>query len=547
MSSSKKKQLRKEQYMTERQAAAAKEAKKLKSYTLTFWVVIALVLCVFVSAVTINPIKNVIYKNTNAMKVGDHVLTSVDVNYFYIDAVSSYVSQNSAYLQYIMDINKPLNEQVANSETGATWADSFLDQAKESIKSTYALYDMAMKEGHKLTEAEQKNVDNTIATRTLYAAYYGYNSLDAWLRATYGNGAGENSYRNYLEISALASSYLTAHSDSLEFSADDLLDFQAETPYRYNSYTYASYYLSAASFREGGTKDDKGNTVYTDEEKAAAIKAAEEAANTLAAGTYADLEAFDAAIKLLPINKNNVSAASTRNEDKLYDEITSIFQDWMVGKVEAETEDADPTFVTRQEGDITVIKSASGSGETEVINGYYVIRYGSVNTNEFAMKNIRHILVKFEGGKTDSSTGVTTYSEEEKAKAKAEAEKLLAEWEKGDKSENSFAELAKKESDDNKDAGGLYEDVYPGQMVDSFNDWCFDEARQVGDYGIVETEYGFHLMFFVGDSDTTFRDFMITNVLRSETMEKWHDGLVDAMTLEVLTTKHVDLDMVLGN
>ena len=547
MSSSKKKQLRKEQYMTERQAAAAKEAKKLKSYTLTFWVVIALVLCVFVSAVTINPIKNIIYKNTNAMKVGDHVLTSVDVIYFYIDAVSSYVSQNSAYLQYIMDINKPLNEQVANSETGATWADNFLDQAKESIKSTYALYDMAMKEGHKLTEDEQKNVDNTIATRTLYAAYYGYNSLDAWLRATYGNGAGETSYRNYLEISALASSYLTAHSDSLEFSADDLLDFQAETPYRYNSYTYASYYLSAASFREGGTKDDKGNTIYTDEEKAAAIKAAEEAANTLAAGTYADLEAFDAAIKLLPINKNNVSAASTKNEDKLYDEITSTFQDWMVGKVEAETEDADPTFVTRQEGDITVIKSSSGSGETEVINGYYVIRYGSVNTNEFAMKNIRHILVKFEGGKTDSSTGVTTYSAEEKAKAEAEAEKLLAEWEKGDKSENSFAELAKKESDDNKDAGGLYEDVYPGQMVDSFNDWCFDEARQVGDYGIVETEYGFHLMFFVGDSDTTFRDFMITNVLRSETMEKWHDGLVDAMTLEVLTTKHVDLDMVLGN
>ena len=35
MSSSKKKQLRKEQYMTERQVAAAKEAKKMKTYTLT--------------------------------------------------------------------------------------------------------------------------------------------------------------------------------------------------------------------------------------------------------------------------------------------------------------------------------------------------------------------------------------------------------------------------------------------------------------------------------------------------------------------------------
>jgi hypothetical protein len=63
----------------------------------------------------------------------------------------------------------------------------------------------------------------------------------------------------------------------------------------------------------------------------------------------------------------------------------------------------------------------------------------------------------------------------------------------------------------------------------------------------VETDFGYHIMFFVGDSDTTFRDFMITNVIRSEDMEKWHDGLVEKMTLEVLTTKHVDMDMVLGN
>ena len=37
-------------------------------------------------------------------------------------------------------------------------------------------------------------------------------------------------------------------------------------------------------------------------------------------------------------------------------------------------------------------------------------------------------------------------------------------------------------------------------MVKEFNDWCFDDVRQPGDYGIVKTEFGYHLMFFVGSN-----------------------------------------------
>ena len=35
-------------------------------------------------------------------------------------------------------------------------------------------------------------------------------------------------------------------------------------------------------------------------------------------------------------------------------------------------------------------------------------------------------------------------------------------------------------------------------MVPEFNDWCFDASRQYGDYGLVKTTYGYHVMFFVG-------------------------------------------------
>ena len=548
MSSSKKKQLRKEQYMTERQVAAAKEAKKMKTYTLTFWVVIALVVCIFVGAVVSNPIKNVLYKNTSAIVVGDYSISAVEANYFFIDTVNDYVNQYGDYIQLIMDVTKPLNEQVTNAETGETFADNFLTSATSTIKSTYALYDKAVKDGHKLTEDEQKALDSTISTYQMYALYYGYNNLDGYLRAIYGNGASEKSYRSYLEVSALASSYLNAYSDSLDFNADELLDFQAKEPYAYNSYTYSYYLLNASTFREGGTKDDKGNITYSDEEKAAAIVAAKAAADELASGNYADLDAFDAAIKALSINSENENAASTKNEDTLYSSVSTYFRDWLVGKVVSEDENAEPTFETRKEGDITVIPYTSGSGESEVINGYYVVRFGGENTNDFAMKNVRHVLIKFEGGKTDSTTGATIYSDADKDKAKLNAEKLLAEWEKGDKSEESFADLAEEHSKDGNAAqGGLYEDIYPGQMVAPFEDWCYDESREVGDYGIIESDYGYHIMFFVGDSETTFRDFMITNALRNDKVDTWYDALVEAFELTVKNTKYIPMDLVLSH
>ena len=38
-------------------------------------------------------------------------------------------------------------------------------------------------------------------------------------------------------------------------------------------------------------------------------------------------------------------------------------------------------------------------------------------------------------------------------------------------------------------------------MVDGFNDWIFDEARKPGDVAIVETTYGYHVMYFVSNDN----------------------------------------------
>ena len=92
------------------------------------------------------------------------------------------------------------------------------------------------------------------------------------------------------------------------------------------------------------------------------------------------------------------------------------------------------------------------------------------------------------------------------AAAEQTANDILDQWLAGDATEESFANMANENSSDpgSNTNGGLYENVYPGQMVETFNDWCFADGRQPGDYGIVKTDYGYHIIFFVGAGDEIY-------------------------------------------
>ena len=111
--------------------------------------------------------------------------------------------------------------------------------------------------------------------------------------------------------------------------------------------------------------------------------------------------------------------------------------------------------------------------------------------------DVRHCLVQFD---TEDTSNVT---EAQKEAAQKEAKALLDEWLAGDKTEESFAAMVKDNTDDTASAetGGLYEGIRTSDnYVAAFEEWSFDEARKAGDYGIIETEYGYHIMYFVSDN-----------------------------------------------
>ena len=146
MSASTKKKLRNEQEaakMTERQIAEQKEAKKLKVLTTVFVTVLVAIVAIAAVAGVSQYISNsgIREKNTVALTVGEHEISNAELNYYFMDAINGFYSNYGSYASLFgLDVTKPLNEQVTNTETGATWADDFMQQAKDSATTIYALY-----------------------------------------------------------------------------------------------------------------------------------------------------------------------------------------------------------------------------------------------------------------------------------------------------------------------------------------------------------------------------------------------------------------------
>ena len=546
MSASSKKKLRNEQNaakMTERQLQEQKEAKKLKIMTAGFTAVLAVILVVAIVFAAIQFVTNsgIREKNTVAANIAGTELSNAQFNYYYVDAVYEFVNNYGSYVtMFGLDPTKPLDEQIINEETGATWADDFVTSALANAQSTYALVNEAKANGFALTEEQQASIDNAISQMEISAMLQGYASGEDYIKAYYGHGATLDSFREYSEMNTIAQYYYNQYATNLSYDEAALRAGEEDKEAEFSNYSYNYYYLNVSKFLEGGTTAEDGTVTYSDEERAAAAKAAEAAAKALAEAEITSIEEFDAAIAALEINADAESApVSTAIDNYSYANVTAAAREWI-------------TDAKRTEGELGYVENASTTTaedgtETKTVNGYYVIYFLGSNDNNFPLANVRHILVT-EGGTYDATTGQTTYTEEELAAAKEKAEKILEMYNAGNPGEEAFKALALEHNTDpgSKENGGLYEDVYPGQMVTEFNDWCFAEGRKTGDTGIVGSNYGAHVMFYVGDSDMIYRDMLIENSLRSADVSAWYQALVEATEATEIDTKYLSRDLVLS-
>ena len=125
-------------------------------------------------------------------------------------------------------------------------------------------------------------------------------------------------------------------------------------------------------------------------------------------------------------------------------------------------------------------------------------------------------------------------TDEQIAAAETKAESILAEFKAGAATEDFFAELANKYSEDtgSNTTGGLYSGISPSSSyVPEFLEWSVDASRQVGETGIVQTDFGFHIMFFNGVDGVEWK-INVENTLVSEKYSTYISDLAEETPYE---------------
>ena len=546
MSASSKKKLRKEQAaaaITEKQRKEQAEAKKLKAYSITF---IAIMLVVAIAAVSVMGVTvfnrtGILQKNTVAATINGEKFNSVQLSYYFNGIVTS--AYNDWYAEYQdstnlmlafmgLDVSTPLDEQ-DHPQYDGTWADYFMDAALERMKSDYVLSEKAKAEGITLSDDVYAEIDGEIEELELYALISGMSSADDYLASSYGYGADEESYREYCERSYLASAYYNQYAESLEFDDAAIRAYEKDKYGHYSTYNYANYFVNRGSYLPEGTKDAEGKTTYTAEQYETGRAAAEKAAQALL--SCKTVEEFDAAIAAMDVNAaSETVVSSSKITDRAYASVDKEFRDWL-----ASTE--------RKEGDIQmfpyeVTTTDAYGNETTSVNGYFVIMFQGSYDNTRKLANVRHLLVKF----TEDADGNVT--DEAKAEAKAEAEGYYNTWKAGEATEDSFIELVKANTDDSASAssGGLISDITleKNVYVEAFYNWSVDASRKAGDTDVIETEFGYHVMYYVGDGEQTYRDILIINDMKNEAITAWSEEMLADATLVKGNTSRVETGIV---
>ncbi len=552
MSASDKKRLRKEERvaaMTEKQQQAQKEAKKLKTMTIAFIAILAVIIAAFGWMLVDSYLKvnGVLEKKTIVATIDGTELNTVEFSYYYADAVDNYyqnaynqygTSTKILLLSYGLDITKPLNKQ-ENPETGDTWANYFIEIALGNAKSDIALYNKAIADGFDPNSEDVNAIVDNEANNLMWNGYFA-GSVDNYLRSVYCNGATEEGYLDYVRRNAVAATYYNEHKDGLTYTASDIETYTADRYHEFSAFSYNYYTISYTKYlkAEEGTKDENGTVTYTDEQKAAAREAARKDAETLAQCT--SLEAFNLAIASLSFNKDlETPAISTGSKDVLYSTLKEEYGKWL-------GEEGRKEFDVKAFPVESTVTDANGK-EEKVVDSYNVIMYLSTNENLKKHGNVRHVLVQFE--QTLDDKGNYTVTDDNKKAAKEEAEKLYNDWKEGGATKEAFITLAKEKSEDPgvKENEGLYEDIHPAsEYLTEFRNWAVDPVRKEGDHGIVETSSGYHIMYFEGYSDETYRDYLVNQSMVNDDMEKWYDGILEAAEAKLKDTSRLKKDMVIS-
>lgn len=455
-------------------------------------------------------------------------------NFYFASTYNNLMSQQSSYEQYGLDpadmgldvdFDQPLSKQTyTDPETNKTmtWAEHMEELVLESIESTYTYYleAVAQNDGEEpeITEEQQSEIDEALDSYKETANQYGY-TLSGYLVRAMGKGVTESVFRTEATRQYIAQNYqseLSSDSSTTEVTEEDVT--------AYKDANIDDYKTVDIKIFECSSEDDAKE--FADQLNADGSNFAELASKYASSDFYKRAYQDDTYSTVTGATREkliNHGYAIATPDDADADELTYSGLDWLFSS-------------DRKAGDVNQVS-------TTVV---YVISPAAVTDRKTV--NVRHILIA--PVTDDENTQAVDATEAQWNSAYEKAQKLLQEWKDGSATENSFADLVADNSADtgSSENGGLYEDVTTTDMVDSFSNWCFDSSRKTGDTAIVMSDYGYHIMYFVGTNNELIWYHNAEQDLINENSTSATDELEEAYTLKVnwfgsrYFEKDVDID-----
>ena len=435
------------------------------------------------------PIRTYLATHETYVVINGEKVNKVEFDYAYNTSKNNYITQYGSYLSYFgLDTSKDLSTQMYSDTL--TWQDYFEQNAVESLKQNKALMAEAKAAGFTYDTTDEYNTfKETIKTSAAAAGV----SDKEYVRSIYGSYATMSRIEEYVKNDMVMNAYYQKLQEDNAPSDDEIQSYYEENKATYDSVDYRLTTIEAdlpteptelADPVEETAADTTGTTDGT--------AAADSTQDTAYQPSDAEIaKAMEDAKVLADDAEQTVAKDGEAHENEKKSSVNYLISDWLF-------DDA------RKAGDTTVITNDNS-------HCYYVVAFEKRYLDETPSADVRVIIP------TEDKTG----------------EEILEEWKNGAATEDSFAELCKKYTQDTSavENGGLFEQVTKTGMTEELSNWIFDSSRQAGDTVAITVSETTYVLYYIGQDQPEWK-INIKNTLVSDTMSQHMQDITADVTVE---------------
>lgn len=461
---SRNKELKAAQRQAEKERLAKQKERNKKIAKLTAFasaIGVAVVAVVLVAVLIINAVIDggAALRGGIVVKTDAATVDGAMASYYMYSLFSNFKTNNSSYIDSMMDVGKSLKKQDCYYDKNKTWFEYFKALTLDQIASYVALAELAQKDGMTLSSENIKLIEDSM-TAIDTQAKSSKMSVSSYIKKNYGRGVKKSDIKNALELYYLASQKYQDLYDSKDVSLEDMNEYVSKNMASYYTATYYEFTIEA--------EYDLGNS---------------------------DQETINKAVEYAKGLANNLAACKTEDSFKAF------IKDYAINYLEEDATKSDKTVASAKQSDIAykdgsdmqkwVFSTDRKAGDTKVFPGTekftVVLIVEPSHKNETPSKNFGHILLSLD-------------KYENTAAMKAKADEIVASF--GDDATKEKFDAAAKEF--GEDSVIDYKNIVKGSLDTKIDSWLFDDARKQGDITVIENGKMVHILYYQSEGLETW-------------------------------------------